>query len=71
MSHIFAKTKDGLVHIVYSDQDDNMDLIPERQWLTEHGGYHIDQICCNQYAHADIEITDTNLSIVRGFICNI
>jgi hypothetical protein len=68
----FAKTTDGLIHVVFSDNCysgkhfETMDLIPESQWENDHGKYDPEYICCNSYKYSEIVITDTNLSLVRG-----
>ena len=71
----FAKTKDGLIHIVFSDntemstiKPETMDLISEDQWKGEYGGYDAEWINCVNYPYRDIVCTDTNISVVRNFV---
>ena len=67
----FARTRDGKIWIVYSDNNHEsshkpktMDLIPQEQWDSEFGGYDAEYICCTNVPYADIIVTDRNLSLV-------
>lgn len=70
----FAKTSDGKIWIVFSDNTETssytpntMDLIPQNQWKSEHGGYDAEYISCSNYPYEEIECADYNLAVVLNY----
>lgn len=64
---MFARLKDGTVHVVYSinEDEETMNLIPERQWEDEYGNYDAEFICAPEFPYSEIDVIDTNLFLVR------
>lgn len=63
----FVKTKDSRLWILFSDNGQTLDLIPERDWESPDGGYLAEYIISETVTQDEIAVIDSSLTLVKNF----